>query len=151
MNIYSSFVKNSSTYMVVSPNMHSHMHLSECIENYGPIQVFWLFSFEHYNGILGSYHTNQRAIEIQVMRKFCRDMTIKTLAYSEPAVEMHKQLFCTVLDDKVTGRKIQQWQYLYFLRWPRRAIRFLSVLLLKYNISIYNYGHFQILSFPNMK
>ena len=100
--------------MVVSTNMHSHMHLSKCIENYGPIQVFWLFSFEHYNGILGSYHTNQRAIEIQVMRKFCRDMTIKTLAYSEPAVEMHKQLFCTVLDDKVTGRKIQQWQYLYF-------------------------------------
>ena len=88
---------------LVSPNMHYHMHLSKCIENYGPIQVFWLFSFERYNGILGSYHTNQCAIEIQVMRKFCRDMTIKTLAYSEPAVEMHKQLFCTVLDDKVTG------------------------------------------------
>ena len=88
---------------MVSPNMHYHMHLSKCIENYGPIQVFWLFSFERYNGILGSYHTNQRAIEIQVMRKFCRDMTIKTLAYSEPEVEMHKQLFCTVLDDKVTA------------------------------------------------
>ena len=38
----------------VTPNMHLHCHLSGCIEDYGPIFGFWLFSFERYNGMLGT-------------------------------------------------------------------------------------------------
>lgn len=38
----------------ITPNMHMYGHLSECIRNYGPLLVFWLFSFEHYNGLLGA-------------------------------------------------------------------------------------------------
>lgn len=30
----------------VTPNMHLHMHLKECILEFGPIYSFWLFSFE---------------------------------------------------------------------------------------------------------
>ena len=44
--------------LAITPNMHLHLHLKECVENYGSIYGFWLFSFERYNGILGSYHTN---------------------------------------------------------------------------------------------
>ena len=31
---------------------------------------FWCFSFERYNGILGSLHVNNHQIEVQLMRKF---------------------------------------------------------------------------------
>ena len=50
-----------------TPNMHMHLHLKKCILDHGPAHSFWCFSFEHYNRLLGSYHTNQG---IQLMRKF---------------------------------------------------------------------------------
>ena len=53
-----------------TPNIHLHLHLKNCILDYGPAHSFWCFSFERYNGLLGSYHTNQKNIEIQLMRKF---------------------------------------------------------------------------------
>ena len=53
-----------------TPNMHLHLHLKKCILDHGPAHSFWCFSFERYNGLLGSYHTNQKNIEIQIMRKF---------------------------------------------------------------------------------
>ena len=43
---------------LVTPNMHLHGHLKECLLDYGPFHSFWCFSFERFNGILGSYHTN---------------------------------------------------------------------------------------------
>jgi hypothetical protein len=54
----------------VKPNMHLHGHLKECLLDYGPMYGFWCFSFERYNGLLGSFKTNHRAPEIQIMRKF---------------------------------------------------------------------------------
>lgn len=53
-----------------TPNMHLHGHLHECVKDYGPVYSFWLFSFERFNGILGSYHTNSHNISIQLMRRF---------------------------------------------------------------------------------
>ena len=50
--------------------MHLHGHLASCIRDYGPVYAFWLFSFERFNGILGSYHVNNHEISIQVMRHF---------------------------------------------------------------------------------
>lgn len=58
----------------VTPNMHLHTHLLNCIKDYGPIYSFWLFSFERYNGLLGSYKTNQRSVELQLMRRFMLDL-----------------------------------------------------------------------------
>ena len=53
-----------------TPNLHLHLHLKQCLLDYGPSHAFWLYSFERYNGLLGSYHTNKKSIEIQIMRKF---------------------------------------------------------------------------------
>ena len=52
-------------------NMHLHMHLKQCLTDFGPSHSFWCFSFEQFNGLLGSYSTNKKSIEVQVMRKFC--------------------------------------------------------------------------------
>ena len=55
--------------LAVTPNMHLHTHLVECILDFGPMHVFWLYPFERMNGILGSFNTNQRSVEIQLIRK----------------------------------------------------------------------------------
>jgi hypothetical protein len=65
-----------------TPNMHLHCHLKDVIKDFGPIHSFWCFSFEHYNGILGSFTTNNRSIELQLMRKltmrrFLNNMTLE--------------------------------------------------------------------------
>ena len=51
-----------------SPNLHLHCCLHECIYDFGPAHVFWLFGCERLNGILGSVPTNHAAIEMQLMR-----------------------------------------------------------------------------------
>ena len=56
--------------------LNIHIHLRECFLDYGPPHTFWCFSFERYNGILGSYHTNKRNIECQFMRKFITQQAI---------------------------------------------------------------------------
>lgn len=61
---------------VVTPNMHLHCHLRECVMDFGPIYSFWLFSFERYNGILGDFPTNKKSIEVQLMRHFEKDQNI---------------------------------------------------------------------------
>jgi len=53
----------------VTPNMHLHCHLNECVLDFGPLHAFWCFSFERFNGILGATQTNGRSIEVQLMRK----------------------------------------------------------------------------------
>ena len=65
----------------VTPNMHLHSHLINCIVDYGPVHNFWLFSFERFNGVLGDFKTNQRAVEIQLMRKFLLDQDIRDLPF----------------------------------------------------------------------
>ena len=61
---------------VITPNMHLHCHLKECILDFGPIHSFWCFSFERYNGILGDLPNNNRSIEVQVMNRFIRDSAL---------------------------------------------------------------------------
>ena len=58
---------------VVTPNMHMHAHLADCILDFGPMSSFWLFSFERFNGILGDQPTNNRSIEVQLMKRFMVD------------------------------------------------------------------------------
>ena len=53
----------------ITPNMHLHCHLKECMEDYGPVYGFWCFSYERYNGILGSFPTNKKCITSQIMRR----------------------------------------------------------------------------------
>ena len=58
---------------IVTPNMHLHGHLVDCMNDFGPVYSFWLFSFERYNGLLGSIPSNKKSIEMQIMSRFCRD------------------------------------------------------------------------------
>jgi len=53
-----------------SPNQHLHMHLKDCFLNFGPIHAFWEYAFERQNGLLATYHTNNKNIEEQIMLKF---------------------------------------------------------------------------------
>ena len=57
----------------VTPNMHLHAHLKSVILDYGPLQEFWCFSFERFNGILGNQPSNNRCIEPQLMKRFLSD------------------------------------------------------------------------------
>ena len=52
-----------------TPNMHLHLHLKDCLLDYGPPYAFWCFAFERYNGILGKFPTNMKNIEPQLMKK----------------------------------------------------------------------------------
>ena len=62
-----------------TPNLHLHLHLKDTFKNFGPAHAFWCFPFERYNGLLGSYHTNRKSVETQVMARFCHEQAIRTL------------------------------------------------------------------------
>ena len=61
---------------MITPNMHTSCHLRECVLDYGPLNHFWLFEFEHFNGILGQLPNNNRSIETQIMQCFITDTEI---------------------------------------------------------------------------
>jgi len=78
---------------VATPNMHLHAHLRECIEDYGPVQSFWLFSFERYNGLLGRQPHNSKYIEIQIMRRFLRESELMHQELPAELRETFEQLY----------------------------------------------------------
>ena len=70
--------------------MHFHLHIKECVENYGSMYGFWLFSFERYDGILGSFHAaNNREVEVQPMRRFLTMSALDGLKYLMPPEFFH--------------------------------------------------------------
>ena len=84
----------------ITPNMHLHGHLNEVILDYGPVQEFWAFSFERYNGILGKQPNNNRVIEPQLMNCFLRD----TAALSNPFPQKFKEEFSPLIaSDRLAG------------------------------------------------
>ena len=66
---------------MITPNMHLHCHLCECILDFGPVYGFWCFSFERYNGILGALHVNNHQIEVQLMRKFIERQQLGSMSW----------------------------------------------------------------------
>ena len=59
-------------------NMHLHSHLISSILDYGPVYAYWLFSFERFNGMLGNIPTNNRSIEVQLMKRFISDQLLQS-------------------------------------------------------------------------
>uniref|UniRef100_A0A1X7TTT6 Transposase domain-containing protein n=1 Tax=Amphimedon queenslandica TaxID=400682 RepID=A0A1X7TTT6_AMPQE len=59
-----------------TPNMHLHLHLKETLLDFGPAHATWCFSFERFNGILGSMPTNKKSVEIQFFRTFIRKQVL---------------------------------------------------------------------------
>jgi len=78
--------------------MHLHCHLKECIEDYGPVYSFWCFAFERYNGVLGNTITNNRSVEIQLMRKFLSEQFVSNVALPEHVCEQFTSLFSKYRD-----------------------------------------------------
>ena len=62
-----------------TPNMHMHLHIKESVVDYGPVYGFWCFAFERLNGVLGSYQTNNKQIEPQIMSKFISERTVRNI------------------------------------------------------------------------
>ena len=83
---------------VVTPNMHLHAHIEQCILDYGPVYNFWLFGFERYNGILESFPLNNRCVEIQFMQRFTRE----TFLYSSSLPQQYESDFHDILSSLVT-------------------------------------------------
>ncbi|XP_035697293.1 uncharacterized protein LOC118430485 isoform X2 [Branchiostoma floridae] len=75
-----------------TPNMHLHLHLKDCIIDYGPVYSFWCFSFERYNGMLGKYNHNNRNIELQIMRQFQQCKQLNTIDWPQDFGERFKNL-----------------------------------------------------------
>ena len=57
--------------------MHMHLHLKDSILDYRPVYAFWLFSYERYNGILGAVPTNNKAVEVQLVKRFICDQQLR--------------------------------------------------------------------------
>lgn len=82
-----------------TPNMHLHLHLKECLQNYGPVHGFWCYGFERLNGQLGKYHNNNQSIEVQLMRKFLREIEVRALNPPDEAAILFSSLNNTMLHD----------------------------------------------------
>ena len=82
---------------VATPNMHMHGHMASFITDYGPIHAFWLFSFECYNGLLGKQPNNNKAIEIQLMRRLLRDNVHLSLLQEGQTRDFHQEFYDVVV------------------------------------------------------
>ena len=90
-----------------TPNMHLHLHLRDSFLNYGPVHGFWAFPFEKFNGILGSYQTNNKNIEEQLMKKFIRHQATKRVSSKD---ELFSEEVCEALDFETRG-SVQETEY----------------------------------------
>ena len=75
-----------------TPNMHLHLHLKDTLLDFGPPHASWCFSFERYNGVLGSIPTNNKSIEIQFMRRFLKNQICYQIATQTEDNELKKYL-----------------------------------------------------------
>ena len=87
----------------ITPNMHLHSHLLECIVDYGPLHNFWCFAFERYNGILGAMPNNNRSIESQLMKRFLNENCVLTHSFVGEEDELTSQLLPLLPKKEDTG------------------------------------------------
>ena len=90
------FLKITKTKQFLTCNMHLHCHLHSVLLDYGPVFGFWLFSFERYNGQLGSTLTNNRSVEIQFMRDFLKERFLMPSTGNLPAI--YQEEFTPIFD-----------------------------------------------------
>ena len=81
-----------------TPNMHMQMHITEVVQQYGPLYACWLFAFERYNGVLSDIQTNNKQIEVQIMRRFMEAGLADTLEDKLPGE--HAQHFANMLPSR---------------------------------------------------
>ncbi|GES85949.1 hypothetical protein RCL_jg26826.t1 [Rhizophagus clarus] len=66
----------------ITPNLHLSLHLCESSYDYGPLYLFWCFSFERMNGVLGSLPNSHRQIESELMRRLMTEIQINDIISS---------------------------------------------------------------------
>ena len=90
-----------------TPNMHLHLHLKQCLFDYGPVHSFWCFPFERYNGIFESFNKNWMCPELQIMTKFLNyqdSVVMIKLSSEQPCFEW----FSDINDETSYKGSIQQ-------------------------------------------
>lgn len=85
-------------------NLHLHLHLKDTFCDFGPSHSFWCFPFERFNGILGSYPTNSKAVEVQFMKKFLASQSVKEMSrYCD--LELHSLLPKSKVSSNILANK----------------------------------------------
>lgn len=60
----------------MKPNHHHLMHMKQCVLDYGPPHVFWVFAFERSNGLLANYNSSLRTVELEMMKRFVQQQMV---------------------------------------------------------------------------
>lgn len=84
----------------ITPNMHLHCHMAECLKDYGSMYGFWCFSYERYNGILGNFQTN---ISSQLMRRFINECNSKSQYNRDKVCEIFYQTYFATMTQIYTN------------------------------------------------
>ena len=100
-----------------TPNMHLHLHLTKCLLDFGSPHSTWCFAFERFNGLLGSYHTNRKSVEGQIMKSFLMHQVLKS-SYSSLDSEIIKCFSQNVLTKFQVPAALQLDQYLHRIHCP---------------------------------
>lgn len=88
----------------ITPNVHLHCHMRDCIVDYGPLYGFWCYAFERYNGILGSM---PNTIEIHLMRRFWRENQVLTSPLPDLYFNEFAPVFPKVQDTGSVGETLE--------------------------------------------
>ena len=62
-----------------TPNMQMVCHLHKCIDDFGPMQAFWLFAFERFTGLIERMLSNKQTVKSQFMKHFLCDIKFLSL------------------------------------------------------------------------
>ena len=114
---------------IITPNMHLHAHLHKCVYDFGPVYAFWLFSFERENGILGAIPSNNRFVELQLMRKFLKTLHVVDVDCDKSILEKFgpdfEKMIC-MMDGKDRGTlaEMQICHYVNFSHMSSRNVDF---------------------------
>lgn len=113
----------------ITPNMHLHAHLHKCLNDFGPVYAFWLFSFERENGILGAIPSNNRFVELQLMRKFLKTLHVVDIDCEESVIQNFGPDFKKIVSmidgkDRGTLAEMQMCQYESFFHMSSRNVDF---------------------------
>ena len=109
---------------ICTPNMHLHLHLKDTLIDFGPAHATWCYSFERFNGILGSSVTNKQAIEVQFMKRFLRMQALELISTSMDSEfkELLPQTSSASTQLHLLGSIIDDYSLLYFLQLSQASL-----------------------------
>lgn len=108
----------------VTPNMHLHGHLKQCILDFGPVYAFWLYSFERFNGVMKNININHKTgFETTYMNAFVQAVhaqdylrSFSFLSSASPASLLFSSLLSTWMGSN--SQQVDSFSYSRFLQGP---------------------------------